>query len=130
MNRLFFECSKLLLLPDIYKWNTVNVTSMIGMFYDCSSLYELPDISKWNVNNVKDMTGMFKNCTSLSSFPDILKWNLNNSLVTNDMFCNFSKKAITDPTRWKNYQIKFKFNSTLIGDTLDTFASNIVNLFF
>ena len=45
--------------PDISKWNTNNVTDMIGVFYGCSSLSSLPDISKWNTNNVTDMSDMF-----------------------------------------------------------------------
>ena len=48
------------------------------MFNNCSSLLSLPDISKWNTNNVTDMSFMFVNCSSLSSLPDISKWNTNN----------------------------------------------------
>ena len=58
-----------------------NVTNMSFMFDDCSSLVSLPDISKWNTNNVTDMSWMFVGCSSLSSLPDISKWNTNN--VTN-----------------------------------------------
>ena len=35
------------------------------MFANCSSLSSLPDISKWNAIDVKDMDEMFKNCFSL-----------------------------------------------------------------
>jgi len=46
MSYMFNECSSLLHLPDISKWNTTNVTNMSGMFMECSSLVNLPDISK------------------------------------------------------------------------------------
>ena len=36
-----------------------NITDISYMFYECSSLLSLPDISKWNVNNVNNMNGMF-----------------------------------------------------------------------
>ena len=57
---------------------------MSWIFYNCSSLISLPDISKWNISNVYNMSGMFSNCSSLISLPDISKWNTNN--VT-DMSC-------------------------------------------
>jgi len=36
-----------------------NVTDMSYMFGECSLLLSLPGISKWNVCNVTDMKGMF-----------------------------------------------------------------------
>jgi len=36
-----------------------NVTNMSYLFYECSSLLSLPDISKWNTKNVTDMSWMF-----------------------------------------------------------------------
>ena len=56
MYGIFGECSSLLSLPDISKWNTINVTDMSYIFYNCSSLSSLPDISKWNTNNIADMS--------------------------------------------------------------------------
>ena len=43
------------------------------MFKNCSSLISLPDISKWNTSNVKDMSEIFKNCSLLISFTSIKK---------------------------------------------------------
>ena len=48
MSNMFSECSLLLSLPGISKWNVCNVTDIKGMFYKCSLLISLPDISKWN----------------------------------------------------------------------------------
>ena len=47
----YFDCSKLLSLPDISKWNTFNIKDFSEMFMKCSSLISLPDISKWNTYN-------------------------------------------------------------------------------
>ena len=46
------------------------------MFLDCSSLISLPDISKWNVENVKNIRLMFSSCSSLIFLPDLSKWNI------------------------------------------------------
>ena len=86
MSCMFYECSSLLNLPDISKWNTNNVNNMSYMFSGCSSLSNLPDISKWNTNNVNDMSYMFYECSSLSNLPDISKWNTNNVKNMNCMF--------------------------------------------
>ena len=48
MYRMFYGCSSLILLPDMSKWDTKNVTDMFGMFYGCTSIKSLPDISKWD----------------------------------------------------------------------------------
>ena len=63
-----------------------NVTDMSDMFKECSSLISVPDISKWNTNNVVDINGIFNGCISLSSLPDISQWNTNNVTKMNFMF--------------------------------------------
>ena len=87
MNYLFFGCSSLSSLPDISSWDTSNVIDMQRMFCRCSSLKELPDISKWNIGKVKDLNWMFSGCSSLEKLPDLSKWDTKN--VT-DMHCIFS----------------------------------------
>ena len=42
-----------------------HITNMSEMFYNCSSLVSLPDISKWNTANVTYMNYMFSGCISL-----------------------------------------------------------------
>ena len=71
ISKMFYNCSSLTTLNDIFKKNINNVASISGMFYNCSSLSSLPDISKWNINNVTDMSDIFYNCSSLSSSPDL-----------------------------------------------------------
>jgi surface protein len=66
---------------------------MSGMFYDCSSLLSLPDISKWDTSNVSDMSCMFSGCKQLLSLPDISKWNTSNVTNMRNMFgaCRFHR---------------------------------------
>ena len=54
---------------------------MIGAFYNCSKLISLPDISKWNINKVKNIDKMFFGCSSLKSMPDISRWNTEKILL-------------------------------------------------
>jgi len=63
-----------------------NITNMSYMFCDCTSLISLPDISKWNTNNITGVNSMFNYCTSLLSLPDISKWNTNNVTDMSYMF--------------------------------------------
>ena len=48
-------------------------TNMDTLFSRCLSLKELPDISKWNIINVTKMNGLFNKCSSFKEFPDISK---------------------------------------------------------
>ena len=52
---------------------TLKSINMSYMFYECSSLISLPDLSKWNITKVKNMSYMFWGCNSLISLPDIFK---------------------------------------------------------
>ena len=106
MGSMFYNCSSLSLLPDIYKWKTNNVTDMSSMFYNCSSLSSLPRISKWNTNNVTDMNSMFYNCSSLSSLSNISNWNTNNVTDMNSMFYNCSSlSSFPDLSNWNTNNV-------------------------
>ena len=59
MEYMLSDCSSLLKLPNISKWNTSIVNKMSFMFYGCTSLSYLPDIYRWNITNVKDMRAIF-----------------------------------------------------------------------
>ena len=45
---------------------------MSYMFSGCKSLSSLPDISKWNTNNVTNMIGMFDNSINIILSQDFL----------------------------------------------------------
>ena len=106
MSNMFYECSSLLFLPDISKWNTSNITNMSNMLYECASLSFLSDISKWNTRNVSDMSNIFFECSSLTSLPDISKWNTYN--ITN-MSCMFSRclllASLPDISKWSTNKV-------------------------
>jgi len=88
MSNAFSQCSSLISLPDLSKWNTTNVNEMRDIFHGCSSLIYLPNISKWDTSNVKNMSSIFSSCSSLISLPDISKWDTSNvsdmSYIFND----------------------------------------------
>ena len=111
---IFENCSSLISLPDISKWNTINVTDLSKMFYNCSSLTILPDISKWNTKNVTDISKMFYNCSSLISLPDITKWNINNVKKMKNMFYNcISIPALKDFSEWNPNKENVKIKKAL-----------------
>ena len=55
-NTSLIKCSLLEYIPDISKWNTMQLIDMKCLFFNCSSLTSLPDISNWNIDNVIDLT--------------------------------------------------------------------------
>ena len=52
MEYMFNKCNSLISLPDISKWETKNVISMVSIFEECSSLVSLPDITRWDTQKV------------------------------------------------------------------------------
>ena len=44
---------------------------MSYIFSWCSSLSSLPDISKWNTINIDDIYGMFEQCSNIKLSTDI-----------------------------------------------------------
>ena len=55
MSFMFYNCSSLLSLPDISKFDTSNTINISYMFSYCKSLIELPDISNWNTKNITNL---------------------------------------------------------------------------
>ena len=104
--KMFYNCSSLLSLKNISKFNINNITNLSVMFDGCSSLESLPDISKWNTDKVTDISFMFNKCSSLKSLPDISKWNTNN---INNMRCLFqgcsSLKSLPDISKWNTENV-------------------------
>ena len=61
-------------MSDISKWKTQRLKELFGLFSDCSNLLFLPDISKWNNYN-KDIANEkpdFKRINSLLNFTKFL----------------------------------------------------------
>jgi len=136
MNGMFYECSSLISLPDISKWNTNKVINMSVMFRYCRSLSSLPDISKWNTNNVTNMGEMFGGCSSLSSLPDISKWNTNNVTNIGEMFSGCSSLiSLPDISKWNtnkviNMSVMFRYCRSLssLPDISKWNTNNVINI--
>ena len=50
-----------------------NIINMSCMFYECSSLLSIPDISKWNTQNLINIKDNFNKIKNLK-IPDKFKW--------------------------------------------------------
>ena len=85
MSYMFHKCKSLKSLPDIFKWNTENITNMSYLFSECN-LKKLPDISRWNTSNVINMCAMFQKCINIITLPDISRWNTSSVINMNFMF--------------------------------------------
>ena len=101
INEIFSNCSSLISLPDISKWDTHNIMDMSKIFYNCKSLSFIPDISKWDTGNVIDMEKMFYNCSSLSLLPDLSKWKINKIVNMDKIFYNcLMLSSLPDISKW------------------------------
>ena len=126
MSYLFYECSKLRTLPDISKWDTSNVQNMSHLFCYCSSLINLPDISKWNITNVSDISYIFYSCSSLITLPNILKWNPNNLISINCIYDKcYSLIDFPDISKWN---ININEKNDIIPQNQFAQLSNIISL--
>ena len=107
MKYLFNNCGSLSYFSGISKWNTNNVIDMSFMFNECKQLTSLPDISKWNTKNVLNMESMFKNCSSLTYLPDISNWNVSNVVTMKEMFSGCSSLThLPDISKWNTINLK------------------------
>ena len=98
---MFDNCSSLLSIPNISKWNTNRVTDMSNMFYSCNSISSFPDISNWDTSNVISIHSMFAHCSSISSLPDISKWNTSKVVnMCNAFACCTSLTSLPDISKW------------------------------
>ena len=86
---MFKDCSSLISLPDISKWNTFNSDDINNMFNGCLSLSFLADISKWKFLVLIDKSYLFDNCLSLIQIPSI-RWKIKDNL--NVCFQNIFKE--------------------------------------
>ena len=143
---MFYNCSSLLYLPDISKWDTSNIINMDYLFYYCSSLVKFPDISNWKTDNLEYMENIFEKCESLIILPDISKWNT--SKIKNQKYIlpsssNFRVKSIvlseskqdSDSNSLQNSSDflsneinENKFNNVSYTDNNDYFYNNNPNL--
>ena len=117
---MFYNCSSLISLPDISKWNTRNTINMDYLFYYCSSLVKFPDISNWKTHNLKYMENIFEKCESLIILPDISKWNT--SKIKNQKYI-FSSSSNSDKFKFLSESLNYSNSSKISSD----FLSNEIN---
>ena len=87
MSWMFYQCEKLVSLDGLSGWDVSGVTSMERMFYHCEKLVSLDGLSDWDVSSVTEMALMFSGCGSLASLDGLSDWNV--SGVTG-MVCLFN----------------------------------------
>ena len=106
MEKMFYNCSNVILLPDIHLIDTSHVTNMSYLFSDCQSLNSLPDLSKWDTSNVTNISHLYSNCQSLSSLPDISNWNISHVTNMNSLFSNCqSLLSLPDLSKWNTSNV-------------------------
>ena len=136
MKSMFAQCSSLMKIDGISKFDTNNVTNMSYIFYECESLKSLPDISNWNVSNVQNMGSMFSLCCLLNNLPDISNWNVSNVTNMSSMFmdCHFFV-TLPDISNWnvnnvENMSYMFRDCYLLISlpDIRNWDVSNVKNM--
>ncbi len=84
---------------DVSSLKTDRVTSMEGVFYDNGSLTSITGLDKWNTSNVTDMLGMFENCSQLQSL-DLSSWDTSKVTEMLGMFNSCSQLTILDLSGW------------------------------
>ena len=121
MNDMFCGCSSLSSLPDISKWNTINVTNMKGMLYRCLSLSSVFDFSKIYETHslsclpgnskifIKTITGktIFISCLNVDTIQNIKnRIKLKESIPPELQLLFFNKKQLEDSKTLKDYNIQ------------------------
>ncbi|WP_051350866.1 BspA family leucine-rich repeat surface protein [[Acholeplasma] multilocale] len=104
---------------EVKKWDTSNVTIMIGMFSMAKAFNQ--DISMWNVSNVTDMTSMFRMSTKFNQ--DLSAWDV--SSVENMTLMFNGSKAFNSKLDWSDisslrivssmFNASKKFNQDISG---------------
>ena len=91
---MFYNCDRLLSIPDIFMWDTSSIYNMEYLFYGCRALSSFPKIDYWNTKKVTSMKYMFGK-TYLKSLPDISNWNTSNLKYVEGMLYGFESDIST-----------------------------------
>ena len=88
---MFYECSSLIKIPDISKWNTSNLKSMNELFYNCTSLINVPDLSKWKIDKINDIQLNKNSETSIQlEISGTSSTNRNINSISNDLISDYN----------------------------------------
>ena len=130
MSNMFYECSTLLSLSDISKWDTSNIMDISYIFGGFELLEYLPDISKWNISNVKYMQGMLMGCKSLKKLPDISNWDTSNVIYMGGSFSDLLPLTHLNNSNYKELfrtGMFFRFNLSSLPDISKWNISKVIH---
>ena len=89
-------------IGDISNWkHTSRIQGASAMFKNCSNLIKIGDLGKWDMSNLQRADSMFEGTSSLRSLGDLSNWHLNNVTTTASMFSGAS--LITDLGNLNNW---------------------------
>lgn len=73
MEGMFYNCDRLLTVPNLEKFTSAGASSMNGMFYNCAALVTSPNLSNIESVGASGMQNMFHGCSSLATPPNLSK---------------------------------------------------------
>ena len=115
LSYMFYGCEKLILLTNISKINTENLTNMSYMFFNCISLKEI-DISDFITKKVTKMKYLFKGCILLKNVISISNLVTENVEEIQYFFCDCSSLEKICSLNWNTKNVKY-LNSSFEGCT-------------
>ena len=124
MNGMFCGCSSLLIIPDISKWKTDNLTEFNLIFYGCSSLFSYPDISKWNNEKIKNY--VFLSSSSFSN-SEIIDKNYSINELANNSFSSINQNLNESKKNDINNEVLDINNFQEKDDELNDYYENFYN---
>ena len=113
LSYMFYGCNNLLLLTNISKINTENLTNMSYMFFECISLKEI-DISRFNTKKVTKMKYLFKGCILLQQIIGISDLVTENVEEIEYFLCDCSSLEEINSSNWNTKSVK-NLNSSFKG---------------
>lgn len=73
MEGMFYNCERLLTVPNLEKFTSAGASSMNSMFYNCTSLVTSPNLSNIESVGASGMQNMFHGCSALATPPNLSK---------------------------------------------------------
>lgn len=99
LSAMFNNCSKLVTLTGLDKWDLSHINNLAFLFNGCSNLTNV-DIANWNTHNVTDMTSLFAGCSKLEKI-DVAKWDTSNVVSMKNLFRRCS--GLKGNKNWYHY---------------------------
>ena len=117
--KLFYGCLSLKSLPEISKWNLINVINYNDLYNgkeqnldsfilkDDKNNNNFIEINLKSYKSMTNMSHMFYFCKSLKYLPDISRWNTFNVKNMSYMFYNCSSlQSLPDISKWNTNKLK------------------------